>query len=175
MTAPAAHKLAPLWSSRQTEWETPPGFFKALDAEFQFTLDAAATSKNTKCCHFISPEQDALSRSWGEPGDRVWLNPPYGRNIGKWIEKAYRESTRGVTVVALVPARTDTAWWHSFAMCAAEIRFVWGRLTFVGAKSSAPFPSVVLVFRVPFYGIMDRVRIASICKCDKPTAAWGTL
>ena len=137
-----------LFSSESMEWETPPVLFAALDAEFGFTLDVCARLENAKCDRFFSPEDDGLEQEW----DGVcFCNPPYGRQIGEWMEKAYRESRRpGTVVVCLVHARADTDWWHRWAMKAAEVRFVRGRIAFLGADRKphhAPFPSVLLVFR----------------------------
>jgi phage N-6-adenine-methyltransferase len=151
---------APLVSStaRNTEgsrddWETPDWLFDALDREFSFHLDAAATGETTKCCKWISPEEDALGEApwrpmFSETIGAVWLNPPYGRGVGKWIERAYKES-RHRTVVVLTFARTDTRWWHEFAMKASEIRFLRGRVRFLQdgeTKTTAPAPSCLLVF-----------------------------
>ncbi|MFT8362938.1 MAG: phage N-6-adenine-methyltransferase [Sporolactobacillus sp.] len=135
-----------LFKSEKMDWETPQWLFDQLNEEFDFGLDAAANALNRKCDSWISEEIDALQADWYGDGN-VWLNPPYGRHIGQWIEKAYQESRKGMTVVVLVPARTDTAWWHDWAMQADEIRFIRGRLKFVGAASSAPFPSAILVFK----------------------------
>lgn len=135
-----------LYSSEKGDWETPDWLFEQLDKEFQFYIDAAADDRNHKCDVWISEDDDALQVDWSAGGN-VWLNPPYGRGIGQWIQKAYEESRKGMTVVVLVPARTDTAWWHDWAMRAAEIRFIRGRLKFVGAASSAPFPSALLIFK----------------------------
>lgn len=133
-----------LLSSKKMDWETPSAFFDELNQEFQFTLDVCATKENAKCSTFYSPEDDALSKRWFGV---CWMNPPYGTQIKKWVGKAYIESQNGTaTVICLVPARTDTSWWHDFCM-KGEIRFVRGRLKFVGAKSPAPFPCAVVVFR----------------------------
>jgi phage N-6-adenine-methyltransferase len=127
-------------------WETPPWLFRHLDAEFSFTLDAAASIDNAKCERFFTVEDDALVQDWS--GEVVFLNPPYGRVIGQWIAKAYDEAQAGATVVCLLPARTDTGWWHDY--CAkGEVRFIRGRLKFGNQKGSAPFPSAVVVFRPP--------------------------
>jgi len=137
-----------LMSSKSPEWETPQAFFERLDAEFGFTLDAAASSENTKCRDFYAIRDNALWQSW--PGI-VWCNPPYGRLIGKFVRKAYQEAQRGSTVVMLIPSRTDTHYWHNYVMQAKEIRFVRGRLCFAenGNRGSepAPFPSAVIVFK----------------------------
>ena len=121
--------LAPLMSSASPHWQTPKALFAALDGEFHFTLDPCPNHAT-----------DGLSRSW--EGQRVYCNPPYGRGVSAWLEKA-READ---LAVYLLPARTDTAWWHDYAMKADEIRFIKGRLRFGEAKTGAPFPSVVLVF-----------------------------
>ena len=143
-----------LFSSDRQTWATPQALFDAVNEEFRFTLDAAASPDNAKCQAYICQDQDALAVSWAElSSGPVWLNPPYGRQIGKWIEKAYRESQAGLCVVCLVFARTDVKWWHQWAMKAAEIRLIPGRITFGGADNSAPAPSCLLVFdesrRVP--------------------------
>lgn len=136
-------KFDPLFASEKTDWETPQWLFDALNHEFQFTLDAAASWENKKCKNFYSIHQDAFRLRW--PGT-VWLNPPYGRGIGEWIAKAQKSAEEdGATVVCLVPARTDTNWWFDHARF-SEVRFLKGRLKFVGAPTSAPFPSALLIF-----------------------------
>lgn len=130
-----------LFSSKSFEWETPKNIFDDLNREFRFTLDVAATPKNTKCDFFYTKEQDGLQQLWL---GKVWCNPPYGRNIGKWVEKAYKSKA---TIVMLLPARTDTKWFHDYIYNKAEIRFIRGRLKFGGCKNSAPFPSMVVIFR----------------------------
>jgi phage N-6-adenine-methyltransferase len=127
------------------QWSTPQKFFDALNTEFRFTLDVCADGSNAKCDTYFTAEQDGLAQEWGA---RCWMNPPYGREIGKWMKKAYESSLSGVLVVCLVPARTDTRWWHEYAM-RGEIRFIRGRLKFGDAVFSAPFPSAVVIFR-PF-------------------------
>lgn len=149
--------VAPALFSRATdEWATPQEFFDELNAEFGFTLDVCATIHNAKCDIYIDRAADGLKLSWGfsqelrEHGDvgAVWMNPPYGRVIGRWVEKARRTAEQGRTVVCLLPARTDTRWWHDHVIGGgAEVRFVRGRLKFGGAKNSAPFPSAVVIFR----------------------------
>lgn len=127
---------------RREDWETPPEIFAPLHAEFGFTLDAAANAVNAKTPAYIS--EDALEKMWRGV---VWLNPPYGKQIGKWVEKAFQESVcRGATVVCLLPARTDSGWWHDYAE-RGERRFIRGRIRFVGARYNAPFPSAIVVFR----------------------------
>ena len=132
------------FSSDRMDWATPPDFYAALDAEFGFTLDVCATPENAKHPVYFTPTEDGLAQDWG--GHVCWMNPPYGRQIGKWMAKAYTASQRGATVVCLVPSRTDTRWWHDYA-ARGEVRFVRGRLRFVGAPAPAPFPSAVIVFR----------------------------
>lgn len=126
------------------DWETPPAVFEPLDAEFHFTLDVCATAENAKCARYFTEEEDGLAQDW----DGVcWMNPPYGTAIAKWMKKAYEESRKGAAVVCLVPSRTDTRWWHEYAMQADEIRYIRGRIKFIGAENGAPFPSAVVVFR----------------------------
>ena len=137
-----------LFSSRRQTWETPQDLLDRLNEEFRFIRDVCATGRNRKCVRYFSPDQNALRRRWRGV---CWMNPPYGRGIGEWVRKAFEESLRGATVVALLPARSDTAWWHDYVMKASEIRLLRGRLRFVGAKTSAPFPSAVVVFSLRHY------------------------
>jgi phage N-6-adenine-methyltransferase len=144
-----------VFSKASDEWSTPPDLFDALDAEFAFGLDAAATKENSKCAAFFTREDDALAREW-YAGWVVWLNPPYSQ-CQEFISKAAREALNGVTTVALVPSRTDTRWWHCYVWDreqhrphpGVEVRFLKGRLKFGNSQNSAPFPSVVIVFRPP--------------------------
>ena len=129
-----------MFTSETDVWSTPQDFYNKINLEFDFELDVCALPSNAKCVNYFTPEQDGLAQEWTVT---CWCNPPYGREIGKWIKKA---SEAKATVVCLVPARTDTAWWHDYAM-KAEIRFIRGRLKFGNSKNSAPFPSAVLVFR----------------------------
>lgn len=136
-----------MFSSKKEDWETPQDFFDKLNEEFHFTLDAAASLENAKCANYFTKEQDGLAKSWG--GQVVWLNPPYGRyTTGLWVKKAYEEHQRtGCTVVMLLPARTDTIWFHNYILGKAEIWFVKGRLKFGGGKDPAPFPSLVAIMK----------------------------
>lgn len=134
------------FSSATCMWETPPDFFRRLCNEFRFNLDVCATPDNAKCDLYFTESVDGLAQDWS--GYTCWMNPPYGREIGAWMKKAYESSLAGATVVCLVPARTDTAWWHNYA-AKGEVRFVRGRLKFGGHQNSAPFPSAVVVFRPP--------------------------
>lgn len=139
-----------LLSSKDMDWCTPDDFFAELDREFLFALDAAATKENAKCAQYYSPETDGLSQPWTGRGGAVFCNPPYGRAIGKWVRKAYDESRKGATVVMLIPARTDTAYFHDYILGKAEIRFIRGRLHFKRpgcSGESAPFPSMLAIFR----------------------------
>ena len=139
-------KLAVCFSSRSDEWPTPPSLFVSLDSEFHFTLDPCSTHDNAKCRLHFTREEDGLKQHWGT--HRVFMNPPYGREIGAWMQKAVVSARHGATVVCLVPARTDTEWWHDFAL-RGEIRFLKGRLKFGDAVNSAPFPSALVIFRPP--------------------------
>lgn len=134
-----------MFSSATDEWATPKDFFDILNAEFSFTLDPCASDTNHKCEKYFTKEQNGLVRDWGK--EVVFCNPPYGREIGKWIGKAIDSARCGATVVMLIHARIDTKWFHEM-VCpnVEEIRFVKGRLKFGGSKNSAPFPSMVAVF-----------------------------
>ena len=132
-----------MFSSAKCEWETPQDLFDKLNQEFKFTLDVCALPENAKCDQFYTPEDDGLLQPW----DGVcWMNPPYGRTIRHWVEKAYTSSLMGATVVCLLPARTDTRWFHDFCT-KGEIRFIKGRLKFGGHKNNAPFPSMIVIFK----------------------------
>lgn len=134
-----------LFSSSDMTWETPQYFFDQLNFEFGFDLDPCADLETAKCVKYFTEEDDGLEQDWS--GHTVFCNPPYGRQIKKWIKKAYTESLKPNTrVVLLIPSRTDTAYWHDYVMKAREIRFVRGRLKFGNSKNSAPFPSAVVVF-----------------------------
>lgn len=126
-------------------WATPQSLFDELHSEFGFDLDVCALPENAKCERFFTPEIDGLSQAWT---GTCWMNPPYGRTIGQWMKKAYESTQQGATVVALVPARTDTEWWHDWAI-KGEVRFIRGRLRFGSASASAPFPSAIVIFRPP--------------------------
>ena len=134
-----------MFSSNSDLWATPQDFYNQLNEEFNFDIDVCATPDNAKCDKFFTKEQDGLLQSWG---GTCWCNPPYGREIGKWVQKAYNSSkNEGSTVVMLLPARTDTKWFHEYIYNKYEVRFVKGRLKFGGAANSAPFPSMVVIFR----------------------------
>jgi len=121
------------FSSARLDWETPDDVYNELNKEFKFTFDP--------CPH--NPTFDGLNIRWRA---RNFINPPYGREIGKWLRKGYEESLRGKLCVFLIPSRTDTKWFHNYVMKAREIRFIKGRLKFKGAVNSAPFPSCIVVF-----------------------------
>lgn len=132
------------FSSQTDDWSTPQWLFDSISREFLFTLDPCASRENAKCRQYFTKQEDGLMLSW--EGETVFMNPPYGRIIGRWIRKAHEEARRGATVVCLVPARTDTEWFHRYCV-SAEVRFLRGRLKFGSAKSSAPFPSAIIIFR----------------------------
>ena len=134
-----------LFSSNSDEWATPNTVFEELNKEFNFTLDACATAENAKCSKFFTKEEDGLAQNWG--GERMFCNPPYS-NISKWVQKAFYEGHKDNTlVVLLIPARTDTKYFHDYILHRAEVRFIKGRLKFGDAKNSAPFPSMIVIFR----------------------------
>ena len=135
-----------LFSSKSSEWETPQWLYDKLWKKYRFVLDPCCTYENCKCRAMFTKKDDGLSKNWAEYGN-VFMNPPYGREIYKWVKKAYEEAKKGITVVCLLPSRTDTKWWHEYVMRSQEIRFIRGRLKFQGAKYNAPFPSAVVVFR----------------------------
>ncbi|MDL2237607.1 phage N-6-adenine-methyltransferase [Christensenellaceae bacterium OttesenSCG-928-K19] len=147
-----------MFSSKSNEWETPQVLFDKLNMEFRFTLDPAATIQNAKCNRFYTMEDDGLMQDW--QGERVFCNPPYGRQLSAWIKKCYDESRKpGTTVVMLIPARTDIKAFHKYILGNAEIRFLKGRLKFINRllpsyredgdfkTSPAPFPSMVVVMK----------------------------
>jgi len=133
-----------LFSSEKTDWETPQNLYDLLDKEFNFTCDVAASPDNYKHPLYFHKGIDGLKQPWE---GICWCNPPYGRDISKWIEKAHTEAQNGVTTVMLIPARTDTRYFHDYIYGQYEIRFIKGRLKFGGCKSSAPFPSMIVIFR----------------------------
>lgn len=133
-----------MFSSDDMTWATPIDFFNKLNEEFHFNLDVCALHATAKCRHYYSPEIDGLSQDWKGV---CFMNPPYGREIVAWMEKAYNEGLKGSTIVCLVPARVDTYWWNTYCMRAKEIRFVKGRLKFGDSTNSAPFPSAVVIFQ----------------------------
>ena len=130
------------FSSKTDMWATPQAFFDKYDEKFNFELDVCATDENAKCDNYFTEKIDGLTQEWTGV---CFMNPPYGREIIHWMRKAYESSLSGATVVCLVPARTDTKWWHEYAM-KGEIEFIRGRLKFGDAKNSAPFPSAVVIF-----------------------------
>lgn len=139
-------------SSVTDEWGTPPEVFEPLLAEFGMDLDVCASPGRELLPCYYSPENNGLSRPWASLAACAWMNPPYGRTISAWVAKAVEEAQRGCTVVALLPARTDTRWWHDHVIgSGAEVRFLRGRVRFIAAdgkrRASAPFPSAVVIFR----------------------------
>ena len=135
-----------MFSSKSSDWTTPQKFYEVLDEEYNFTLDPCATSESAKCDKYFTLEDDGLSQDWS--GHTVFMNPPYGRGIKLWIKKAWEASReKNTTVVCLIPSRTDTKYWHEYCMKAHRIFFIKGRLKFGDGKSSAPFPSAIVVFK----------------------------
>ena len=147
---------AGLFSSARDTWATPWPLFLRYDREFgPFDLDVCAEAWNAKVARYFTPAEDGLAQPWF---GRCWMNPPYGTVISLWVEKAYREACvlGRALVVCLLPARTDAAWWQRWVIPhAAEIRFLPGRVKFEGARSGAPFPSAVVVFRPSRTGAHD--------------------
>lgn len=137
-----------MYSSKTDQWATPQEFFDELNKEFAFNLDPCAGEDNHKCEEYFTREQNGLIQDWG--GFRVFCNPPYGKEISDWVQKCYEEGHKENTlVVMLIPARTDTKYFHDYILHRAEVRFVRGRLKFGGASTGAPFPSMLVIFRGP--------------------------
>lgn len=131
------------------EWATPPEVFEPLDQEFGFTLDPCATAANAKCARYFTEAEDGRVQDWGR--EVVFLNPPYGREIYAWTRKAREAAATGATVVALLPASTDLAWWHDDVLGhATEVRYIRGRVRFLTDgpyRASGFFASVVVIWR----------------------------
>lgn len=138
-----------MFSSKTDEWSTPQDLFDKLNEEFNFDLDVCANESNHKCSLYYDRKQDGLKMPWN--GHIVWCNPPYGKEIAKWVERAYIEhKTHGTTIVMLLPARTDTIWFHTYVLGWADIRFLKGRLKFGDSKNSAPFPSMLAIYNLNY-------------------------
>jgi site-specific DNA-methyltransferase (adenine-specific) len=133
-----------MYSSNTGEWETPWDLFNDLNRRFHFQLDPCATPANAKCPLFYTKEDDGLALPWGD--GPVFVNPPYGRQIGLWVEKGYMEAQLGTVVVMLLPARTDTRWWHDYVMRAHEVQLIRGRIRFLPSHQPAPFPSCIVIY-----------------------------
>ena len=133
--------------SQRSDWGTPWHVFDAYNDAFHFTLDVCASAANRKHPRYFSEEMDGLAQDWSD--DICWMNPPYGPQIGRWLEKAYRSSQAGATVCALIPARTGTRWWHAWVLGKGEIRYRQGRITFVGAPDPAGFDALAVIYRPP--------------------------
>lgn len=130
-----------MFSSKTDLWETPQSLFDKLNEEFHFERDVCAIPENAKCEQFYTPEDDGLKQEWK---GTIWCNPPYGKEIKKWVKKATESNA---TVVMLLPARTDTSWFHEYIYGKAEIRFIKGRIKFGKATNPAPFPSMIIIFK----------------------------
>lgn len=135
-------KMGVHYSSDRHDWSTPQDLFDDLDGEFHFTLDVCATAATAKCKRYFSPKDDGLAQDWTGV---CWMNPPYGDEIPRWIQKAYEAAENGTITVCLVPARIDTRWWWDYCRY-GEVRFIRGRLRFGGGEFSAPLPSAVVIF-----------------------------
>jgi phage N-6-adenine-methyltransferase len=131
------------FSSATEMWATPQEFFNKYNELYNFETDVCASPENAKCEQYFTEEDNGLEQTWE---GNCWMNPPYGRTIKSWMKKAYESSLNGATVVCLVPSRTDTVWWHDYAV-KGDIEFIKGRLKFGGHKNPAPFPSAVVVFK----------------------------
>lgn len=132
------------FSSETNEWATPQNLFDHLNRIYKFTLDPCSDGTNAKCTKYFTEKDDGLAQDWSN--DTVFMNPPYGRSIKDWIKKAYEESQKGATVVALIPSRTDTRYWHDYCMKSAKITLIKGRVKFGDGNAPAPFPSALIEF-----------------------------
>jgi phage N-6-adenine-methyltransferase len=143
----AVHRNAGRYNGNGRYWETPPEVFEPLHAEFKFTLDPCATTETAKCARYYTEAEDGLSKDWS--GERVYMNPPYGREIYAWTRKARDEAQRGALVVGLLPASCDLAWWHEDVIGHAEVRFMRGRVQFLTDRQSRAhgfFASVIVIW-----------------------------
>jgi len=132
-------------SSNTNEWETPVAFFNKLNKEFGFTLDPCSTNENAKCKKHFTIKDNGLLQNWNN--DIIFMNPPYGGQTGRWIQKAYNESLKGAVVVCLIVSATDRSYWHEFIFpFASEIRWIRGRLRFKGGETTAPFANAIIIF-----------------------------
>lgn len=160
------------FTSQRDDWETPQVLFDKLNDLYHFTLDPCSTNTNAKCRKHYTIKDDGLAQSWA--GEHVFCTPPYGREIGKWVKKCYEESQRGTHIVLLIPARTDTAYFHDYIYGKADIEFLRGRLKFeldgVPAQS-APFPSMLV-----FYGFktLEQAALPADNYIDNQTLALAT-
>lgn len=137
-----------MYSSKRNDWSTPSDFYNELNNEFHFDLDVCADEYNHKCKNYFTEKDDGLIQNW--EGHICFCNPPYGKSIKDWVAKGYYEGTKpNTTVVMLIPARTDTKYFHQYIYHKAEIRFIKGRLKFGDSKNSAPFPSMVVIYKGP--------------------------
>lgn len=138
------------YSSKTVEWATPQDLYDRLNAEFNFTLDACASAENAKCERYYTKAENGLVQSW--QAERVFCNPPYGRDLGRWVAKAFAEVYQRYCPLAvlLLPARTDVEWFHRYVYNKAEIRFIEGRLKYGGSVHNAPFPSMVVIYENPY-------------------------
>ena len=143
-----------MFSSKSSEWTTPQDLYDALNEEYGFTLAPCATHESAKCEKYYTLDEDGLNQDW--TGNTVFMNPPYGREIKHWIKKAWESSKKGkTTVVCLIPARTDTKYWHDYCMKAHRIVFIKGRLKFGNQESGAPFPSAIVIFKTGFRALFN--------------------
>lgn len=156
-----------MFSSNTDLWETPRNFYERLNKVFRFGVDVCAVPENAKCAKFYTPDKNGLEQEWHGV---CWMNPPYGRGISAWVEKAYKSAkTNGATVVCLLPARVDTKWWHDY--CAkGEVFFLRGRLKFGGATNSAPFPNAVVVFRPSVHDALAETYNSAMSGTEKQAA-----
>jgi phage N-6-adenine-methyltransferase len=172
-------KNSVLYSSLSDLWGTPPELFRLLDEVYDFQLDAASTKQNRLCKNHFTRDDDGLAQDWSG-FRRIWLNPPYGRTIGAWMQKAYEESQKGCLVVCLVPARVDTRWWHDWVQNKAQVTFIKGRLRFIrysdgsdARGGGAPFPSALVIYEPNLSRRIDYSCLPLERKCYRPILSFG--
>lgn len=129
-----------MFTSAREDWETPDELYDKYNRRYHFTVDVCADEKNHKCARYFTKDQDGLKQNWD--GERCWCNPPYGKAVAEFVKKAVE--SKALTVM-LIPARTDTMWFHTYIYMRYPVEFIKGRITFKGAKHNAPFPSMIVI------------------------------
>lgn len=138
------------FKSVKMDWGTPDSLFNQLDLEYNFQRDLAASDINAKCLTYFTELDNSLNIDWHKLSGWSWLNPPYGRQLKHWIKKCHEEAELGAKIVCLLPARTDTSYFHDYIYGKYEITFLRGRVKFLNngeEMDAAPFPSMIVVFK----------------------------
>lgn len=146
------------FKSKSVEYETPTEIVEPLIEEFNIVLDVCATRENAQCAYFITKYQDAFTKDWSEHGN-CWMNPPWGRGMKKWVERAREESRKGIVVVCLLPVRSNTIWWHKNIIdTKAEVRFLKGEIKFNKMERGLWLPCAIVIFRPSDFNPKTKVR-----------------